>query len=53
MKIITKELTPSLWTDLETLFGNNGACGGCWCIVKTKSNGPRLRVATQKVDLKN
>lgn len=31
MKIITKELTPDLWPALETLFGHNGACGGCWC----------------------
>jgi GNAT superfamily N-acetyltransferase len=20
------------WTDLEKLFGKNGACGGCWCM---------------------
>lgn len=32
MKVVTKELTPSLWEDLETLFGGNGACGGCWCM---------------------
>ena len=25
-------VTPSRWADLETLFGNNGACGGCWCM---------------------
>jgi GNAT superfamily N-acetyltransferase len=25
-------LTPSRWTDLETLFGKQGACGGCWCM---------------------
>ena len=25
-------LSPALWTDLETLFGANGACGGCWCM---------------------
>ncbi|MCX6112964.1 MAG: GNAT family N-acetyltransferase [Proteobacteria bacterium] len=30
--IKTKELTPSLWSDLERLFGENGACGGCWCM---------------------
>lgn len=22
----------NLWTDLEELFGLNGACGGCWCM---------------------
>lgn len=21
------------WPDLETLFGVNGACGGCWCML--------------------
>jgi hypothetical protein len=23
-------LTPEKWTDLENLFGERGACGGCW-----------------------
>jgi GNAT superfamily N-acetyltransferase len=25
-------LTPSRWRDLEMLFGERGACGGCWCM---------------------
>jgi GNAT superfamily N-acetyltransferase len=25
--------TPSRWPDIETLFGERGACGGCWCMV--------------------
>jgi hypothetical protein len=25
-------LRRNLWTDLEELFGLNGACGGCWCM---------------------
>jgi hypothetical protein len=25
-------LTTSRWKDLELLFGENGACGGCWCM---------------------
>jgi len=25
-------LTPERWADLEELFGENGACGGCWCM---------------------
>jgi GNAT superfamily N-acetyltransferase len=25
-------LTPDRWHDLETLFGERGACGGCWCM---------------------
>ncbi len=24
--------TPSRWSDIETLFGERGACGGCWCM---------------------
>lgn len=26
-------LTPDRWSDFETLFGERGACGGCWCMV--------------------
>jgi GNAT superfamily N-acetyltransferase len=25
-------LTPDRWKDFEKLFGENGACGGCWCM---------------------
>lgn len=25
-------LTPERWNDLEKLFGERGACGGCWCM---------------------
>jgi GNAT superfamily N-acetyltransferase len=25
-------LTPGRWSDLERLFGERGACGGCWCM---------------------
>lgn len=24
--------TPDRWSDLEQLFGERGACGGCWCM---------------------
>ena len=27
-----KAVTPSRWPDLEKLFGQRGACGGCWCM---------------------
>jgi GNAT superfamily N-acetyltransferase len=27
----TRDLSPSLWPQVEALFGKNGACGGCWC----------------------
>lgn len=26
-------LTPDRWEDFEALFGKNGACGGCWCML--------------------
>jgi GNAT superfamily N-acetyltransferase len=25
-------VTPARWRDFEALFGENGACGGCWCM---------------------
>jgi GNAT superfamily N-acetyltransferase len=25
-------LTPDRWFDVERLFGERGACGGCWCM---------------------
>jgi len=25
-------VTPDRWQDLEKLFGERGACGGCWCM---------------------
>lgn len=25
--------TPDRWNDFETLFGERGACGGCWCML--------------------
>jgi len=30
--VTIRPLTPSRWKDLETLFGERGACGGCWCM---------------------
>ena len=32
MKLQVKEMSPELWDDLARLFGEKGACGGCWCI---------------------
>ncbi len=26
-----REVSAELWADFEKLFGDNGACGGCWC----------------------
>ncbi len=30
--LIFRPLTPSRWDDFERLFGQRGACGGCWCM---------------------
>ncbi len=32
-KIEIVPATPDRWPDLERLFGERGACGGCWCMV--------------------
>jgi len=31
-KLEFQPVTPDRWSDLETLFGKNGACAGCWCM---------------------
>lgn len=31
-KLVFKELTKETWKDFEILFGERGACGGCWCM---------------------
>ncbi len=31
MDLRTEDLGPSSWSSVEVLFGENGACGGCWC----------------------
>ncbi len=30
--LITRPATTERWADLEELFGDRGACGGCWCM---------------------
>lgn len=30
-KFSFEEISPKRWSDFEKLFGDNGACGGCWC----------------------
>lgn len=32
MKLEILPLTPDLWPALEDLFGERGACNGCWCM---------------------
>jgi hypothetical protein len=40
-KLEFHELTSERWGDLEALFGERGACGGCWCVscVGAKAKG--------------
>jgi GNAT superfamily N-acetyltransferase len=30
--LAVRPVTPSTWADFETLFGENGAMAGCWCM---------------------
>jgi len=32
MTLAIRWLTPDLWPALEDLFGEHGACNGCWCM---------------------
>jgi GNAT superfamily N-acetyltransferase len=43
MKITTKDLTKDSWNDVVTLFGSNGACGGCWCQAWRFENGEKWK----------
>lgn len=31
-RLCFEALVPTLWSDLEALFGSRGGCGGCWCM---------------------
>ncbi len=31
-KHVWRELSRETWADFEGLFGERGACGGCWCM---------------------
>ena len=32
LRLTIEPVTPERWRDLETLFGERGACAGCWCM---------------------
>ena len=49
-------VTPGRWQDFESLFGEKGACGGCWCMwwrlsssEFTKQKGDKNREAIKKI----
>ncbi|HKR06434.1 MAG TPA: GNAT family N-acetyltransferase [Bacteroidia bacterium] len=55
-KLITYPLDKSRWNDFVKLFGERGACGGCWCMTwRLKSSdfekmkGEKNRKAIQKI----
>jgi GNAT superfamily N-acetyltransferase len=31
-QVVFRPATPARWPDVERLFGERGACGGCWCM---------------------
>jgi GNAT superfamily N-acetyltransferase len=43
MKLKFRPLTPNLWPALADLFGENGACSGCWCMYWRIGNAYRKR----------
>jgi GNAT superfamily N-acetyltransferase len=49
MPIKTRALKKSDWPAIEALFGANGACGGCWCMIWRAPSGGKYW-AEQKGD---
>jgi len=33
LELLFKPLQPDTWDDFAALFGERGACGGCWCML--------------------
>jgi|HubBroStandDraft_4_1064222.scaffolds.fasta_scaffold168012_2 GNAT superfamily N-acetyltransferase len=42
-KLTIHPVTPDFWPALEDLFGDEGACGGCWCMYWRIGNEYRRR----------
>ncbi|MGO8971553.1 MAG: GNAT family N-acetyltransferase [Myxococcaceae bacterium] len=48
LHVQVRDLTPALWPSVETLFGKNGASGGCWCMFwRLKASEPYARLKGQ------
>lgn len=41
-RIAVRPLAPDDWPVIEKLFGDNGACGGCWCMTWRVPRGGKL-----------
>lgn len=37
IRLTFRPLAPETWNDFEVLFGERGACGGCWCMAWRQS----------------
>ena len=51
-KLSFTPLTPATWDDFEDLFGQRGACGGCWCMywrLKRSDFNQKKGTATRKL----
>src|ERR671920_1387783 len=46
-KLRIKPSTTKTWPDFEQLFGEKGACGGCWCMLWRL---PHAKYESQKGD---
>lgn len=44
-RLTFRPLTPERWDDFVRLFGERGACGGCWCMLDRR---PRAEFNAQK-----
>lgn len=54
MQLTIHALTPDLWPALEDLFGQKGACQGCWCMYWRIGAAYRRRSASEnKCDFQN
>ena len=42
MPLRTAVLTPAAWEQVEALFGERGACAGCWCMFWRLGKGERF-----------
>jgi len=40
--VTVRQLSRDDWSIVERLFGNNGACGGCWCMTWRVPHGGKL-----------
>lgn len=42
VKVKLERLAPERWPDVERLFGEKGACAGCWCMFWRLERGERM-----------